>query len=126
MNAIIYYISFPFLWIVSRLPFWIFYILSDILCFIVYRIVGYRKNIVRSNLRLAFPNYNENKLLQIEREFYSHLCDVFIEVIKSMGMSKREMLKRFKDISEFSEQDKEYILYTVDALIKSVKIKSIA
>ena len=95
MNAVIYYISFPFLWIVSRLPFWVFYILSDILCIIVYRIVGYRKNIVRSNLRLAFPNYNKRKLLQIERKFYSHLCDVFIEVIKSMGMSKREMLKRF-------------------------------
>jgi len=37
-----------------------------------------------------------------------------------------EMLKRFKDISEFSEQDKEYIIYTLDALIKSVKLKSIA
>ena len=37
-----------------------------------------------------------------------------------------EMLKRFKDISEFSEQDKEHIIYTLDALIKSVKLKSIA
>ena len=37
-----------------------------------------------------------------------------------------EMLKRFKDISEFSEQDKEHVIYTLDALIKSVKLKSIA
>lgn len=37
-----------------------------------------------------------------------------------------EMLKRFKDISEFNEEDKKYILYTLDALIKSVKLKSIA
>ena len=37
-----------------------------------------------------------------------------------------EMLKRFKDISEFSEKDKEHIIYTLDALIKSVKLKSIA
>ena len=37
-----------------------------------------------------------------------------------------EMLKRFQDISEFSEEDKKYILYTLDALIKSVKLKSIA
>lgn len=37
-----------------------------------------------------------------------------------------EMLKRFQDISEFNEQDKDYIIYTLDALIKSVKLKSIA
>lgn len=37
-----------------------------------------------------------------------------------------DMLKRFQDISEFKEEDKKYILYTLDALIKSVKLKSIA
>jgi len=37
-----------------------------------------------------------------------------------------EMLKRFQDISEFNEEDKKYILYTLDALIKAVKLKSIA
>lgn len=37
-----------------------------------------------------------------------------------------EMLKRFRDISEFDEEDRKYILYTLDALIKNVKLKSIA
>lgn len=37
-----------------------------------------------------------------------------------------EMLKRFKDISEFNDDDKERIIYTLDALIKNVKLKSIA
>ena len=37
-----------------------------------------------------------------------------------------EMLKRFQNISEFNDEDKKYILYTIDALIKSVKLKSIA
>jgi hypothetical protein len=37
-----------------------------------------------------------------------------------------EMLKRFQDISEFNEEDKKYILYTLDALIKYVKLKAIA
>jgi hypothetical protein len=36
------------------------------------------------------------------------------------------MLKRFQDISEFNEEDKKYIFYTLDALIKNVKLKSIA
>ena len=37
-----------------------------------------------------------------------------------------EMLKRFQDISEFNDDDKNHILYTLDALTKSVKLKSIA
>jgi transcriptional regulator with XRE-family HTH domain len=37
-----------------------------------------------------------------------------------------EMLKRFQDISEFDDEDRRYILYTLDALIKNVKLKSIA
>ncbi len=37
-----------------------------------------------------------------------------------------EILKRFKDISEFNLEDKKYIFYTLDALIKNVKLKSIA
>ena len=45
----------------------------------------------------------------------------FVELFKDP-----EMLKRFQDISEFSEEDKKHILYTLDALIKSVKLKSIA
>ena len=35
------------------------------------------------------------------------------------------MLKRLNEISSFSEEDRKYILYTIDALIKNVKLKSI-
>lgn len=34
------------------------------------------------------------------------------------------MLKRLNDITSFDEEDKIHILYTLDALIKNVKIKS--
>ena len=36
-----------------------------------------------------------------------------------------EMLKRFQDIDQFNDEDKKYILYTLDALIKNVKLKGI-
>jgi transcriptional regulator with XRE-family HTH domain len=36
------------------------------------------------------------------------------------------MLKRLNEISSFDDYDKEHILYTIDGLIKSVKIKNIA
>ena len=36
-----------------------------------------------------------------------------------------EMLKRFQDIDKFNKEDKKYILYTLDALIKNVKMKNL-
>lgn len=96
MNALIYYFSLPIIFIISRLPFPIFYLLSDGICFILYRIIGYRKEVVRSNIRQAFPTKTKKERLQIEKKFYRHLSDLFLEIIKSMGMSKHEMLKRFQ------------------------------
>jgi KDO2-lipid IV(A) lauroyltransferase len=52
--------------------------------------------VVRSNLKLAFPKLQEAEYRLIEKKFYRHLCDLFLEIIKSMGMSKDQMLKRFK------------------------------
>lgn len=109
MNAIVFYLAYPFLFIVSRLPFTVFYKLSDLVCFFLYRVFGYRKAAVRSNLKLAFPDYSDEKLSAIERKFYSHLCDLFLEIIKSMGMSKEEMIKRFhvKNIDVLTQFEKE-------------------
>jgi hypothetical protein len=35
------------------------------------------------------------------------------------------MLKRLNDIISFPSEDREHILYTLDALIKNVKLKSL-
>ena len=96
MNALIYYITYPILFVISRLPFNLIYLLSDVLCFIIYKVLRYRKSLVCSNLKLAFPEMKEEEYIRIEKMFYQHLCDVFLEIIKSMGMSKNQMLKRFK------------------------------
>ncbi len=37
-----------------------------------------------------------------------------------------QLLKRVIEVQQMNEQDKEHILYTLDALIKNVKLKSIA
>ena len=37
-----------------------------------------------------------------------------------------QLLKRVIDVQQMNEEDREHILYTLDALIKSVKLKSIA
>ena len=111
MNALIYYLAYPILFLISRLPFPLFYKLSDLVCFILYRVFGYRKSVVRSNIKRAFPSFTDSELMFIERKFYSHLCDLFLEIIKSMGMSKDEMLKRY-DNSAFRESITKVMKFT--------------
>jgi len=38
----------------------------------------------------------------------------------------RKLLKRVIEVQQMEQQDKDHILYTLDALIKNVKLKSIA
>ncbi|CAM3911827.1 lysophospholipid acyltransferase family protein [Flavobacterium branchiophilum] len=95
MQFLIYIIIYPILILVSILPFRILYILSDLLYIIVYYIIGYRKNVVRDNLALTLPHLSQAERKIIEKKSYSHLCDMFLEMIKTMTISKNEIYKRY-------------------------------
>ncbi|NQY06947.1 MAG: lysophospholipid acyltransferase family protein [Flavobacteriaceae bacterium] len=95
MQKVIYLIAFPLLWVISKLPFPLFYLISDGVYFILFYLVGYRKNVVLNNLKLAFPEKEERELKQIRKKFYRHMCDVFLEMIKMMSMPLEEHKKRF-------------------------------
>jgi transcriptional regulator with XRE-family HTH domain len=38
----------------------------------------------------------------------------------------QDMLKRFQDIASFPDEDQNHIMYTIDALIKNVKLRSLS
>jgi len=96
MQFLAYIILYPILWFISILPFPVLYLLSDLICFFIYRIIGYRKKTVRNNLALALPHLSVNELRMIEKKFYSHMCDMFLEMIKTMSISEKEMDDRFQ------------------------------
>ena len=95
MQFLVFILTFPFLWIISILPFRIFYWFSDFIYVIVYYIIGYRKKTVKENLALALPHLSDKERLVIEKKSYHHLCDMFLEMIKTMTISADEMNKRF-------------------------------
>lgn len=95
MQLIGFIIAYPFLWLVSRLPFRLLYGLSNILYYLVYHVFGYRKKVVRENLRLAFPEKSNEEIKAIEKKFYRHMCDMFLEMIKTMGITQKQLQKRF-------------------------------
>lgn len=77
------------------LPFPLLYLFSDFVYVIVYYVIGYRKKTVRENLALALPHLSTQERLVIEKKSFRHLCDMFLEMIKTMTISKKEISKRF-------------------------------
>ena len=96
MNAILYYLTYPLLYLIAKLPFPLFYTFSDFIAWLLYRVLGYRRTVVRKNLMLAFPNKSMDEQKAIEKSFYTHLSDLFLEMIKSLVISKKTMLERFQ------------------------------
>ncbi len=100
MAAIGFYIFYAFAWVISFLPLKILYVISDIFYFFIYVILGYRKKIVRKNLKNAFPKKSKKELLKIEKKFYHHLIDIFIEIIALIHMSDDEIKRHNKFINK--------------------------
>tara|TARA_R100000479_G_scaffold33554_3_gene13991 strand:+ start:70330 stop:71199 length:870 start_codon:yes stop_codon:yes gene_type:complete len=96
MQRLLYYLLYPILWLVSILPMWVLYIKSSVLYIITYYIIGYRKKVVKNNLKLVFPAYSSEEINRITKGFYKHLCDVIFETIKSLTISDKEISKRFQ------------------------------
>ena len=96
MQFLIYILVYPFLWLISILPFRLLYLFSDGVYILLYHIIGYRKKVVTSNLKLVFPDKTEKEITSIQKKFYKHLCDMFLEMAKTMTISKASLDKRFK------------------------------
>ncbi|MDF2457052.1 MAG: lipid biosynthesis acyltransferase [Cytophagaceae bacterium] len=88
-----YYIALPFLYLISILPFWLLYLLSDGLYIIFYYLIGYRKKVVLQNLRNSFPEKSENEITLLSKKFYRYFCDLILESLKTLTVSRDQVKK---------------------------------
>ncbi len=91
-----YYIVYGFLYLLSLLPWRVLYFLSDGVYALIYYVVAYRKDVVNSNLLIAFPEKTAGERKRIAKAFYHNFVDNFIETIKMLSVSKETLLKRTK------------------------------
>lgn len=99
-----YYIIYPILYLISLLPFFIIYGLSNFIAFVLYNLAGYRKEVVLNNLQIAFPEKTLAERKKIAKKFYRNLIDTFLESIKLLSLSDKELNKRAKiDLSSCQE-----------------------
>lgn len=115
MQFVAYILLYPFLWLISILPFRLLYAFSDALYLLIYHIIGYRKKTVIENLNLVFPEKDKKEIKRITKRFYHHLCDMVVESIKSMTITEKQMRKRYvfsniEEVKQYEAQQKSVIL----------------
>lgn len=87
---------------IAYLPFQALYCISDFIFILLFYVVRYRRKVVIQNLNECFPDKSEAERHKIERDFYRHLADTFVETIKLLHVSDEEMRHRivFHNVEE--------------------------
>ena len=89
---------------ISLLPLRILYLFSDFCAFLLYHVFKYRRKVVSENIAKSFPNLDEKERISIEKQFYNNFCDSFIETIKLLSMSEKQLQSHIT--ADYSELEK--------------------
>jgi len=76
------------------MPFWLLYLLSDVISFILCHLIKYRRRVIRENLAASFPDKTRQELSGIEREYYRHFGDLIVESVKLLHFTDRQVQRR--------------------------------
>lgn len=80
-------------WLLSKAPNFIIYGIADIVFVVLFYIIKYRKKVVYNNLLNSFPEKSEKEIRKIQKKFFHHLSDIFVENIALMQMSHKRIRK---------------------------------
>ncbi len=115
MGTVGYYVALPLIYGISLLPFPLLYLLSDAIYWILFRLIGYRKDVVLTNLRNSFPEKSEAEIKAIADRFYRWFCDLVLETLKTLTISPEQTRERvrFENVDllrSYAEQGRSIIL----------------
>jgi Kdo2-lipid IVA lauroyltransferase/acyltransferase len=99
-----YYFVYGLLFLFSLLPLRVLYVTGDCFYALIFYVFKYRRDIVFSNLALAFPEKTDKERRAIAKKFYHNLVDTFIETIKMFSASRRFLDKRITGNWEYINQ----------------------
>ncbi|PIE50717.1 MAG: lipid A biosynthesis acyltransferase [Flavobacteriales bacterium] len=111
LNQFVFYIIL----LISKLPMKVLYVVSDIIFYTNEYIIGYRKKVVKENIRNSFPDKSAEEIDSISTQFFRNFCDYLVEMIKSFTITSDELHIRVQHINqdifkEVKEEGKNVIL----------------
>ena len=80
----------------ARLPFRALYALSDVIFFLLYYVVRYRRRVVLDNIVASFPDMSASECRATARQFYRNFADYCVETVKLAHISDEEMMRRME------------------------------
>jgi KDO2-lipid IV(A) lauroyltransferase len=80
--------------LVGVMHFKLVFVFSDLMYFILFHVIGYRRKVVMANLCSSFPEKSAGEISVLTKTFYHHLCDISFESIKGFTMSPQELIHR--------------------------------
>lgn len=84
-----------FLYALSLLPLSVLYLFSDVLFYLLYYVIRYRKGVVRENLQNSFPQKKLAEIKIIEKKYFRYLTDLIFEIIKMVSASPQYLINRY-------------------------------
>ncbi|MEI7501447.1 MAG: lysophospholipid acyltransferase family protein [Bacteroidota bacterium] len=96
MDKLTFYIFRFFIYLFRFIPFNLLFGFADLVFYLIYYIIGYRKQVVFRNLRNSFPEKSEEEIAVIAKGFYHHVSDMLIESLKAFTMTEDAVVKRYK------------------------------
>lgn len=112
MSKVAYYL---FVLPLSKLPLWITYRFSDLFFLLLITVFPYRKKVIEENIARSFPDLTKKNHRKIKRSFYRYFADMLLEGVKNLGISEKELRKRFQIknpelMEQLYEQNKSVLL----------------
>ncbi len=99
MDFLLTVILTVFIFLMGLIPFWLLYVISDFLHFVLYRVVGYRRKVVEDNIRSCFPELSEEEQEKLVSLSYKNLADIIVEGVKGFTMSGKQVVTRYKYVN---------------------------
>ncbi len=94
-----HWLYMPVKWVLNGLaylPLRVLYVLADVIYFLLFYVVRYRRKVVFKNLHESFPEMTEEQVKATAKQFYLNFADYFVETIKLHHISDSEMMRRME------------------------------
>ena len=90
-------------------------ILSEIIYFLAYHLVRYRRKVTRTNLVNAYPERTAHERREIERAYYHHISDLLVEGLYNLYACPQSIMRRYhfvnrQLVNRYYEQGQSIIL----------------
>jgi KDO2-lipid IV(A) lauroyltransferase len=79
---------------ISKVPFAALYVVSHVFYLLNRYVIRYRYDVVRNNLRKAFPERSKSEINILTEQTFRNLADLLVESIKGIGMTRDQLERR--------------------------------